>query len=83
MPRRKAGAESATLVRLVEAQGSSRKGWDAAVADALRGAKDEVDSPIAVEIARQWADLDARGRIATYRVSVKIAHRQVLAPPGH
>ncbi len=81
MPRRKAGSERAALVRLVEAQGSSRKGWDAAIADALRGAKDEIDSPIAVEVARQWADLDARGRIATYRVSVKIAHRQVLAPP--
>jgi flavin-binding protein dodecin len=68
-------------VRLFEAQGASKRSWDAAVTDALRGAKDEVDSPLAVEIARQWADLDGRGRIATYRVSVKIAHRQVLAPP--
>ncbi len=82
VPRRRARSDGSALVRLVEAQGSSRKGWDAAVADALRSAKDDVDSPIAVEIARQWVDLDGRGRIATYRVSVKIAHRQVLAPPA-
>jgi len=78
---RRSVSKAAPLVRLVEAQGSSKRGWDAAVSDALRGAKDEVDSPIAVEIARQWADLDGRGKIATYRVSVKIAHRQVIAPP--
>ncbi len=68
------------VVRLHEATGSSRTGWDAAVKAAVKAARTEVDDPIAVEIARQWADLGSKG-ITTYHVNVKVAYRQALVPP--
>ena len=69
-------------VRIVEAVGSSRRGWDAAVTDAVRGAKDEAPGAVAVEVARLWADLDSRSGIRLYRAAVKIAYRQTLMPPA-
>ena len=72
-------AASASVVRTVEATGSSARSWDAAVADAVKGAKDEVPEPIAVEVVRLWADLDARRRMRTYRASVKLAFLQRVA----
>ena len=74
-------AKPAVVVRLHEASGSARTGWDAAVKAAVKSARAEVDDPIAVEIARQWADLGPRG-ITTYHVNVKVAYRQALAAPA-
>jgi flavin-binding protein dodecin len=69
-------------VRVHEAVGASTRSWDAAVTDAVRGAKKDAPDPIAVEVGRLWADLDAKQKIRRYRASVKIAYRQpVLAPP--
>lgn len=68
-------------MRTIEAVGSSTRSWDAAVADAVRGAKDDAPDPIAVEVGRLWADLDPRQRIRRYRAAVKIAYRQALAAP--
>jgi len=79
--RRKAAKPAAgVVVRVSEATGAAKGGWDQALAAAVKAARAEVDAPIAVEITRQWADLSARG-IATYHVNVKVAYRQLLAPP--
>jgi flavin-binding protein dodecin len=66
---------------VAEAVGSSAKSWDAAVVDAVRGAKDEAPAPIAVEVVRLWADLGARQKLGRYRAAVKIAYRQDVVPP--
>ena len=71
---------AAVVVRLHETTGSARTGWAAALKAAVKTARGEVGEPIAVEIARQWADLGPRG-IARYHVNVKVAYRQALAPP--
>jgi len=63
---------------VVEAAGSSTRSWAAAVTAAVRGAKDEAPSPIAVEVVRLWGDLAGGGRIARYRASVRIAYREGL-----
>ena len=67
------------VVRIHEATGVAKTGWDAALKAAVKSAREEVE-PIAVEIARQWADLSPRG-ITSYHVSVKVAYRQAIAPP--
>jgi flavin-binding protein dodecin len=67
------------VVRTVEATGSSSRSWDAAVTEAVKGAKDDAPDPIAVEVVRLWADLDARRRLRTYRATVKVAYRQRVA----
>jgi flavin-binding protein dodecin len=78
--RRAASTAPADLVvRIHEATGVAKSGWDAALKAAVRSAREEVE-PIAVEITRQWADVTARG-IASYHVSVKVAYRQPMAPP--
>jgi len=77
---RAAKPAAGVVVRLHEATGAAKGGWDQALAAAVKTARAEVDAPIAVEIARQWADLSPRG-IATYHVNVKVAYRQPLAPP--
>ena len=74
-----ASANAPLVVRIHEATGSAKTGWDAALKAAVKSAREEVD-PIAVELTRQWADLGARG-IASYHVSVKVAYRQAIAPP--
>ena len=68
------------VVRLHETTGSARTGWDAALKAAVKTARGEVGEVIAVEIARQWADLGPRG-MTRYHVNVKVAYRQALAPP--
>src|SRR5258708_35706355 len=73
-PQRAAKAKP-VVVRLHEASGSARTGWDAAVKAALKAARAEVDDPIAVEIARQWADGGPEGP-PTYHVNVKGAYRR-------
>jgi flavin-binding protein dodecin len=78
--RRAASTAPADLVvRIHEATGVAKSGWDAALKAAVKNAREEVE-PIAVEITRQWADVTARG-IASYHVSVKVAYRQPMAPP--
>lgn len=47
--------------------------------EAVKGAKDDAPDPIAVEVVRLWADLDARQRLRTYRATVKVAFRQRVA----
>ena len=79
MPARRR-ASAGGVIRLLEANGASTRGWEAAVADAVRSVKGEVPAPIAVEVARIWADLDG-GRPRTYHVAVKIAYRQPLGRP--
>ena len=73
-------APSLLVVRIHEATGSAKSGWDAALRAAVKDARAEVSEPIAVEITRQWADLSARG-IASYHVSVKVVYRQPIARP--
>jgi flavin-binding protein dodecin len=68
------------VVRIHEATGSAKSGWDAALRAAVKDARAEVGDPIAVEVTRQWADLSARG-ITSYHVSVKVAYRQPIAGP--
>jgi hypothetical protein len=48
----------------------------------VRGATDDAPDPIAVEVGRLWADLDAKRGIRLYRASVKIAYRQPLSGPA-
>jgi len=62
--------------------GSSPRSWDSAVADAVRGAKEEAPDPIAVEVGRLWADLDAKRAISLFRASVRIAYRERLVGPA-
>ena len=73
-------AKAAPVVRIHEVTGSARTGWDAALKAALTSARAELDDPVAVEIARQWADVGPRG-LASYHVTVKVAYRQRLEPP--
>ena len=75
-----AAPAAVVLVRIHETTGSARTGWDAALRAAVKSARAEVGEPIAVEIARQWADLGPRS-ITTYHVNVKVAYRQSIAPP--
>jgi flavin-binding protein dodecin len=77
---RAAKVAAPVVVRLHETTGSARAGWDAALKAAVKTARAEVGEPVAVEIARQWADLGPRG-ITTYHVSAKVAYRQALAAP--
>jgi len=75
-PRSRAG-----VVRVVESTGSSAKGWEAAVADAVKKVAAEAPEPIGVEVVRLWADLDGRRRLRTFHAAVKVAHRQSLRMP--
>jgi flavin-binding protein dodecin len=91
MPRSRSTASRATrqrpaslpsVVRIAEAVGSSTTSWDAAVVEAVRGAKDDAPAPIAVEVVRLWADLGARRSLGRYHAAVKIAYRQSVVPPA-
>jgi len=75
------GVQLARVVRLHEAHGSSRRGWEAAVAAAVRSARDEVPAPIAVEVDRQWAEVKG-GAPSLFHVTVRIAYEQALVPPA-
>lgn len=79
MPKKSRGADP-TLMRVVEAAGASRRGWEAAVTAAVRSVADEAPKPVAVEVDRLWADLEG-GRLRTYRAAVKVAYRQRIQPP--
>ncbi|GAC1460085.1 MAG: hypothetical protein NVS1B1_06730 [Candidatus Limnocylindrales bacterium] len=79
MAARKAAA-AALVVRIIEAHGSARSGWEAAVKAAVKSVAAEADRPVAVEVGRLWADLDGSA-IRMYRATVKVAYRQALSPP--
>lgn len=78
---RASARKAAGVVRLADATGSSTESWQAAVEDAVRSIRKEVPAPLGVEISRQWADLE-RGRLTTYRVSVRVAYRQDVKGPA-
>ena len=71
---------AAPVVRIVEAHGAARSGWEAAVKAAVKSVAAEAQDPIAVEVGRLWADLEGQ-TIRTYRATVKVAYRQAIAPP--
>ena len=75
--RRKPGAP---VVRILEAHGAARSGWEAAVKAAVKSVAAETEDPVAVEVGRLWADLDG-ATIRMYRATVKVAYRQAIAPP--
>jgi hypothetical protein len=50
--------------------------------DAVKGARADAPRAVAVEVARLWADLDARAGIRRYRAAVKIAYPVALVPPA-
>jgi flavin-binding protein dodecin len=68
------------VVRVTESTGSSTRGWEQAVTDAVKSS--DVSSPIGVEVLRLWADWNGR-KLSRYRATVKVAYRQqVRAPDG-
>ncbi len=70
---------TAGVVRLSEATGSSSRGWEDAVAAAVKAS--DVKTPVGVEVARLWADWD-RGRLSRFHATVKVAYRQALKAPS-
>jgi len=76
VPARRASAGG--VVRITESTGSSTRGWEQAVTDAVRSS--DVAAPIGVEVLRLWADWDGR-KLSRYRAVVKIAYRQGLKAP--
>ena len=73
MPARRSAA--ASVVRTTEAVGESPRGWEAAVAAAVKAA--DVTRPIGVEVVRLWAEWDGR-KLSRYHATVKVAYRQAL-----
>ena len=76
-PARRPRQAPAGVVRLLEATGSSPRGWEAAVAAAVRSVREEAPAPLGVEVARLWADLDG-AKLSRFHASVKGAYRQEL-----
>lgn len=68
-----------SVVRVHETSGSSRTGWEAAAANAVKQAKSEVPEPIGLEVVRLWADVKA-GKVTVFHAVVRIAYRQRLVP---
>ena len=79
-PPRRPRKSATPVVRIIEAHGSARSGWEAAVKAAVKSVAAEVEHPVAVEVDRLWADLDG-SKVSLYRAAVKIAYRQSLAAP--
>lgn len=65
------------MVRTTEAVGESSRGWEAAVAAAVKASA--VSDAVGVEVVRLWAEWDGR-RLSRYHASVKVAYRQSLKP---
>ena len=76
MPARR--SDRGGVVRVAEATGSSARGWEQAVTDAVKSS--DVAAPIGVEVLRLWADWDGR-KLSRYRAIVKIAYRQPMRAP--
>jgi flavin-binding protein dodecin len=60
---------------VADATGESPRGWEAAVAAAVKAS--EVKDAIGVEVTRMWAAWDGR-KLSRYHVTVKVAYRQSL-----
>ena len=75
MPARRRSPSPASVVRVADATGSSPRGWEAAVAAAVKTS--DVADPIGVEVTRMWAEWDGR-KLSKFHVTVKVAHRQKL-----
>ncbi|HKY50570.1 MAG TPA: dodecin domain-containing protein [Candidatus Limnocylindria bacterium] len=67
------------MIRLSEATGSSARGWEDAVAAAVK--KSDVSGPVGVEVQRLWAEWD-RGKLGRFHATVKVAYRQSLKAPA-
>jgi flavin-binding protein dodecin len=70
---------AAGVIRLSEATGSSSRGWEDAVAAAVKAS--DVKAPVGVEVSRLWADWE-RGKLSRFHATVKIAYRQALKAPA-
>ncbi|MDP9253189.1 MAG: dodecin family protein [Chloroflexota bacterium] len=66
------------VIRLSEATGSSARGWEDAVAAAVKAS--DVKSPVGVEVSRLWAEWE-RGKLSHFHATVKVAYRQALKAP--
>ncbi len=75
MPARRRSPSPASVVRVADATGSSPRGWEAAVAAAVKAS--DVTAPIGVEVTRMWAEWDGR-KLSRFHVTVKVAYRQKL-----
>ena len=69
---------AAGVIRLSEATGSSSRGWEDAVAAAVKAS--DVKTPMGVEVSRLWADWE-RGKLSRFHATVKVAYRQALKAP--
>ncbi|MEP6693565.1 MAG: dodecin domain-containing protein [Chloroflexota bacterium] len=78
MPAQRPNA-AAGVLRLSEATGSSSRGWEDAVAVAVKAS--DVKAPVGVEVARLWAEWD-RGKLSRFHATVKVAYRQALKAPS-
>jgi flavin-binding protein dodecin len=76
MPARRRSPSPASVVRVTDASGESARGWEAAVAAAVKAS--DVKDAIGVEITRMWAAWDGR-KLSRYHVTVKVAYRQKLS----
>ena len=70
---------AAGVIRLSEATGSSSRGWEDAVAAAVKAS--DVKTPVGVEVSRLWAEVD-RGKLSRFHATVKVAYKQTLKPPS-
>jgi flavin-binding protein dodecin len=61
-----------------EATGSSPRGWEDAVAAALKAS--DVKTPVGVEVSRLWAEVE-RGKLSRFHATVKVAYKQTLKAP--
>ena len=75
MPARRPNTTAAGVIRLTEATGSSSRGWEDAVAGAVKASK--VRAPVGVEVSRLWADWEG-GKLSRFHATVKVAYRQAL-----
>ncbi len=67
------------VIRLSEATGSSSRGWEDAVAAAVKAS--DVTAPVGVEVLRLWAEWE-RGKLSRFHATVKVAYRQALRAPA-
>jgi flavin-binding protein dodecin len=70
---------TAGVIRLSEATGSSSRGWEDAVAAAVKAS--DVKTPVGVEVSRLWAEVE-RGRLSRFHATVKVAYKQALKAPS-
>jgi flavin-binding protein dodecin len=66
------------VIRVSEATGSSPRGWEDAVAAALKAS--DVKTPVGVEVSRLWAEVE-RGKLSRFHATVKVAYKQTLKAP--